>query len=102
VQPHSTATSGAVAPASKAVIARPSMQIQVQPGAQTKSLSQAELREQMAKLERDLKKVDDDAQLANVDLQNALQKQQQTLQMMSNISKKLNDTAQAIARNLRG
>jgi hypothetical protein len=44
----------------------------------------------------------DDAQLANVDLQNALEKQQQTLQMMSNLSKMLHDTAQAIVDNLRG
>ena len=41
---------------------------------------------------------DDDAQLANIDLQNMLQKQQQTLQMMSNISKVLHDTAMALIR----
>jgi hypothetical protein len=42
----------------------------------------------------------DDAQLANVDLQNALQKQQEALQMMSNITKLLNDTTVAIIRKL--
>ena len=45
---------------------------------------------------------DDDAQLANVDLQNVLQKQQQTLQMMSNISKMLHDTAMAVIRKIGG
>ena len=45
--------------------------------------------------EEKLDGVGDDAQLANVDLQNILQKQQQTLQMMSNISKMLYDTAQS-------
>lgn len=35
----------------------------------------------------------DDMQLANVDRQNILQKQQQTLQLMSNVSKMLHDTA---------
>ena len=44
----------------------------------------------------------DDAQLANVDLQNILQKQQQALQMMSNLSKVLYDTAQAIIRKMGG
>jgi cytochrome c556 len=42
----------------------------------------------------------EDAQLANVDLQNVLQKQQQTLQMMSNISKMLYDTATAVIRKI--
>lgn len=45
---------------------------------------------------------EDDAQLANVDLQNMLQKQQQTLQTMSNISKMLYDTATAVIRKLGG
>ena len=43
---------------------------------------------------------DDDAQLANIDLQNMLQKQQQTLQTMSNVSKMLHDTAMAIIRKV--
>ena len=44
----------------------------------------------------------DDAQLANIDLQNVLQKQQQTLQTMSNISKQLHDTLMAIIRKMGG
>lgn len=44
----------------------------------------------------------DDAQLANVDMQNVLQKQQQTMQMMSNISKTLHDTAMAVIRKIGG
>jgi hypothetical protein len=53
-------------------------------------------------LEEKLSSVGDDAQLANVDLQNMLQKQQQTLQMMSNISKMLHDTAMAVIRKMGG
>jgi hypothetical protein len=45
-----------------------------------------------------LNTVGDDAQLTYVDLQNMLQKQQQTLQMLSNISKMLHDTAMSIIR----
>ena len=44
----------------------------------------------------------DDAQLANIDLQSVLQKQQQTLQTMSNVSKALHDTAMAIIRKIGG
>jgi len=52
-------------------------------------------------LEKKLQSVGDDAQLANIDLQNQLQKQQQTLQTMSNVSKALHDTAKAIISNMR-
>ena len=38
--------------------------------------------------------------LENVDLQNVLEKQQQTLQTMSNMSKALHDTAMAIIRKM--
>ena len=51
-------------------------------------------------LEETLNTLGDDAQLANVDLQNWLQKQQQTIQMMSNISKMLQDTAMAVIRKI--
>jgi hypothetical protein len=53
-------------------------------------------------VEEQLNTTGDDAQLANVDLQNALQVQQQTIQMMSNISKMLHDTALAIIRKIGG
>jgi hypothetical protein len=46
--------------------------------------------------------VGDDVQLANVDLQNMLQKQQQTLQTMSNISKMVHDTAMNTIRKIGG
>ena len=62
----------------------------------------AEVAEHIKSLEEKLSSADDDAQLANVDLQNVLQKQQQTLQMMSNISKSLYDCAQAIIRKIGG
>jgi hypothetical protein len=53
-------------------------------------------------VEETLNAVGDDAQLANVDLQNILQKQQQTLQMMSNISKMLYDSATSVFRKIGG
>src|SRR2546423_921962 len=55
-----------------------------------------------ARLQVVLSSVGDDEQLANVDLQNILQKQQQTLQMLSNISKALYDTAWAVTRKMGG
>ena len=61
-----------------------------------------ELDTYLTNLEETLNGVGDDAQLANVDLQNMLQKQQQTLQMMSNISKMLHDTGMAIIRKIGG
>ena len=51
-------------------------------------------------LEELLQTTGDDSQLANVDLQNALQTQQQMLQMLSNISKTLHDTALSIVRKI--
>jgi hypothetical protein len=53
-------------------------------------------------LEQQLNSIGDDAQLANIDLQNALQQQQQLLQMLSNISKMLSDTAMAVIRKIGG
>ena len=52
--------------------------------------------------ETQLATLGDDAQLANVDLQNVLQKQQQALQMLSNISKLMHETSLAIIRNIGG
>ena len=49
-------------------------------------------------LEEKLQSTGDDGQLANIDLQNQLQKQQQTLQTMSNVSKVAHNTAMAIIR----
>ena len=43
----------------------------------------------------------DDDQLANVDLQNQLEKQQEAMNMLSNLSKQLYDTAMAIIRKLK-
>ncbi|MEM6731734.1 MAG: hypothetical protein AAF658_09265, partial [Myxococcota bacterium] len=64
--------------------------------------TKAQLDTYITNLEEKLNSVGDDAQLANVDLQNMLQKQQQTLQMMSNISKMLHDTAMAVIRKIGG
>jgi len=62
--------------------------------------TKAKLDAYIDQMEETLNTVGDDAQLANVDLQNMLQKQQQTLQSMSNISKMLHDTAMATIRKL--
>jgi len=61
----------------------------------------AEVRGAIAQWEETLNTIGDDAQLANIDLQNILQKQQQMLQMLSNISKQLHDTAMSVIRNMR-
>ena len=55
---------------------------------------------EIVKWEQTLSSAGDDAQLANIDLQNMLQKQQQTLQTISNVSKMLHDTAMAIIRKI--
>jgi hypothetical protein len=49
-----------------------------------------------------LNEVGDDANLANTDLQNAMQKQQQLLNQVSNVSKMLNDTAMDVIRKMGG
>ncbi|MBT6435983.1 MAG: hypothetical protein HOK28_23025, partial [Deltaproteobacteria bacterium] len=60
----------------------------------------AELDDEIDRLEDLLNSVGEDAQMANLDLQNALQKQQQLLQMMSNISKTLHETSMSIIRKI--
>ena len=62
----------------------------------------ARLEAEIARWEGRLASAGDDAQLANVDLQNILQKQQQTLQMLSNISKIVHDTAMSVIRKIGG
>jgi len=59
-----------------------------------------QINQEISRLESKLSTVGDDAQLANIDLQNLLQKQQQTLQTISNISKMLHDTSMAIIRKI--
>tara|TARA_B100000959_G_scaffold94312_1_gene100177 strand:+ start:31 stop:1536 length:1506 start_codon:yes stop_codon:yes gene_type:complete len=68
--------------------------------AQEGYMTKGELEDYIKKLEEMLASVGDDAQLANVDLQNMLQKQQQTLQLLSNISKMLHDNAMSVIRKL--
>ncbi|MCH7653519.1 MAG: hypothetical protein IIB14_07585 [Chloroflexi bacterium] len=67
----------------------------------------SELNESLSKQESLIEELDarlssigDDAQLANMDLQSNLQKQQQILQTMSNVSKMLHDTAMAVIRKI--
>jgi hypothetical protein len=63
-------------------------------------LSMASLAAEISRWEEKLNTFGDDAQLANLDLQTILQKQQQTLQMLSNISKMIHDTAMATIRKI--
>lgn len=51
-------------------------------------------------LEEVLSTTGDDAQLANIDLQNNLQKIQELLQTISNVSKMLHDSAMAVIRKM--
>jgi hypothetical protein len=56
--------------------------------------------DELAKIVVLCSKADENVELANLDLNNALQKQQQTLQTMSNVSKMLHDTAMAVIRKI--
>lgn len=58
-------------------------------------------RKELKKWEDELASVEKDAQLANIDLQNALQRQQQVMQLMTNVSKQLHDQAMAIIKKIR-
>lgn len=64
-------------------------------------MSEEELKEYLEDLEQQMQTVGEDSQLANIELQDLMQKQQQTLQTLSNVSKLLHDTAMAVIRNLR-
>jgi len=66
------------------------------------SKKQKEIRNRISKLQEELNSAGEDTQLANMDLQNSLQRQQQTLQMMSNISKALHDSATSVIQNIKG
>ena len=66
------------------------------------TLNKAQLEDRIKNMESALNSVGDDAQLANVDLQNSLQKQQQCLQTLSNVSKMMHDTGMAIIRKIGG
>lgn len=53
-------------------------------------------------IEDTLNRVGDDSQLANVDLQDALQKQAQLIQLIANITRMVSDTALAVIRKIGG
>jgi hypothetical protein len=62
--------------------------------------SRDDLADYIRELEEKLGTLGDDAELANIDLQNTFQKQQQLIQMLSNVSKVLSDTALATIRKI--
>lgn len=64
--------------------------------------ARAQYDEKLRDMEAKLNSIGDDAQLANIDLQNKMQQEQRTFQTISNIMKTLHDTAKAIIRNIRG
>lgn len=64
--------------------------------------SVGELESYIEALDNKLQTVGDDSQLANIDMQNMLKKQQQKLQIMSNAIKQFQDTAMAIIRKIGG
>jgi hypothetical protein len=66
----------------------------------TRVMSKEQVIALIEKMKNQLSTLGDDSQLANIDLQNMLQKQQQTIQMLSNISKVLHDTALAVIRKI--
>jgi len=70
------------------------------PRAQVKDL--ALLDREIQRWETQLATIGDDAQLASVDLQIVLQKQQQALMMLSNASKMMHDTIMAVIRKIGG
>ena len=57
-----------------------------------------DLMNELARWKEQLEEIGDDAELANIDLQNMLQKQQQTIQTVSAIAKVLYDTAIGVIR----
>jgi hypothetical protein len=67
----------------------------------TKTLTPVQLDALIKALESKLQTLGQGAQMAQIDLQNALQQQQQTLQILSNISKQMHDTSQSIIANLK-
>ena len=71
----------------------------MQDGISSRTASE-DLNNAIAAAEENLNSIGDDAQLANIDLQNMLQKQQQAIQMLSNVSKVLHDTAMAVIRKI--
>lgn len=65
------------------------------------SVTRADLEPRLLDLEQRLDAAQGDAQLANLDLQSALQRQSQLTQTMSNINKTMHDTLAAIIQNLK-
>src|SRR5262245_38629173 len=66
------------------------------------ALTKDQVEKEIAAWEERLNSLGDDAQRSALDLQAAMQKQQQLMQTLSNVSKTLHDTAKAIIQNLRG
>jgi hypothetical protein len=64
-------------------------------------VSLTQLDAEIANWEDRLASAADDASLASVDLQNVLHRQQQALQVLSNVSKTTHETAMAIIRNMK-
>jgi len=62
--------------------------------------TKSELSDYARSLDQRLNRVGNDAQLANMDLQNATLRQQQTSQTLSNVARQMHDSAMAVIGNL--
>ena len=58
------------------------------------------LQKYIEELEEALKSAGEDGQMGNIDMQNSLEKQQQTVQMLSNVSKMSHDISMAVIRKI--
>jgi len=97
-----TNAQSAAKPAPKASVRRDN--VTIESGAQqpeaARTMSKKELDDYITKLEEKQNVSGKDVQMANADLQNAFQKQQQLLQAMSSISKTLFETAMAVVGSM--
>jgi hypothetical protein len=73
-----------------------------EPRPQGKTQSATELESYAHQIEQQLATCGDDAQLAQLDLQMLAQRQQQTLQALSSISKAIHETSMSIIRKIGG
>ena len=67
-----------------------------------KKVSKEEFKNYLKDLEEELNSIGDDAQLAQIDLQNTLQKQQQLLQTLSNVAESMFDSTMSVIRKSSG
>lgn len=65
------------------------------------TVAASQVEDEIADLEGEVESMDEASQLLNIELQNAMQRLSQMIQMLSNMMKQHHDTTQAIIRNMR-